>query len=249
MTKVTAPAPNETWDIITDGDDTLWECGVYYNASGQACCRLLDVGVPGHGHTDEALRRHCRSIQLSLIRKHGYYFELYEDAWVEVYLHLCHHHHLPVSTSFSERIYETASAVHQAPYTLFLGVIETMQSLRADGHRFHLLTLGDDGWQREKVRRNGLDGYFSSIHVIQRSKGPQMRLLAMNRPRVLMIGDSPHSDIVPAVRQGIPALLIHNTDGWAQSHHHVDPHRIHQLSTFVDLPGALLKIANPPPSS
>ncbi len=241
MNKIITPFIGAIRDIIIDGDDTLWECALYYSAATRVCFRLIQMQFPDI--TEDSLRANSRQIQRNLITKYGYYAELFEDAWVENYTQLCHRRNQPVSETIAGALFKAAAGVHDAPYMVFHGVPESLAELKAQGYHLHLLTLGDNDWQRSKVQRNGLGGYFTSIHVIQRTKGPQMRLLARDPKRTLMVGDSEHSDIEPAVALGIEAAIIQSDDLWSRSHKPLPDH-VHRISSFTKTPALLRRLAS-----
>ena len=240
MPNLIAPKVGTPWDIICDGDDTLWACGRYYDAAATLCCQFIQLEFP-HLHTETA-RRRCRAIQAALIDKYGYYFDLYEDAWAEVYLQLCHHQGQAVYHETLGNIYDAAASVHRAPYSVFPGVSQTLGQLQTQGHRLHLLTLGDNDWQRDKVRRNHLDRFFTSIHVVQRSKGPQMRLLAANPLRTMVVGDSLLREMVPSWRLGYTSVWIRSDDKWHATHHQIDFNRLHIINRFTEISSVVAKL-------
>lgn len=241
--------PADRWTIIFDGDDTLWICNEYYNAAASVCERFIAMEFPDlHGCGPE-LRHHCRQIQHSLIRKYGYYLELYEDAWVEVYLQLCHRARRTPSPLISGAIFQAARGVHDGPYSVMVGVREMLDQLYQAGHQPHLLTLGDEDWQRAKVRRNNLEKYFTSIHVIRRTKGPQLRLLAGNPARTMMVGDSRQRDILPALRLQISAVWIHPPDDAKDPPERHDFSQVYRLPKVVGLPALLQRLNSQPPAS
>ncbi len=232
---------DDQWTIIFDGDGTLWECSKYYMEADERCLDVLPADIVTAGTTRASIVDHKRVIQQSLMKRYGYYRDVFTDSWVETYLHLCHRSDRQINERMVTDIVRNARTVQDAPYDVFPGTAETLIRLRQVGHRLHLLTRGEHDWQLDKVRRNGLAGYFLSIHPIQDTKGPQMRLLAMDAKRAMMVGDNPDDDLRPAQALGLTRVLVHNADPWVGGGKIVDPD-VQVIMSVIELPALIAKL-------
>jgi|SRR3989338_7675474 len=55
---------------------------------------------------------------------------------------------------------------------LFDDVLKTLQALQHEGHKFILLSKGDDEFQRLKVAVSGIEPYFYKMYFVRRDKRP-----------------------------------------------------------------------------
>ena len=98
---------------------------------------------------------------------------------------------------------------------LFEGSIEALEKLRAMGIRLVLITNGGSQIQRDKLRRFGLEAYFTEILIDQEvgvsKPDPAIYDLALERlgvtaDRVIMVGDNLDWDVRGAQAAGIFAV-------------------------------------------
>ena len=121
-------------------------------------------------------------------------------------------------------------------------VEETLQYL-SDKHVLLLVTKGDLREQSGKVERSGVKKYFRSVEVVAEKDSAIYRSVvskhALQSDRTWMIGNSPRSDINPALRAGINAVFIPHDDTWILEHEELDhPGSTSQLlvlKTFAEL--------------
>ena len=105
--------------------------------------------------------------------------------------------------------------VREGTMRLFPGALEALARFRDGGARLGLVTNGNAGLQRSKIRRFELDPYFDSIHV-EGEVGvgkPDPRIfqaaLEANRARpeeTWMVGDNLEKDVAGAQAVGIHAV-------------------------------------------
>ncbi len=206
---------SNSWHLIFDGDDTLWDCSPVYQALDQQCLDIIQASWPAGTKVDrEVLKTARHDCQVALHDRRGHSLDLYPNAWVQAYRWYAARHHVISRRDIEHALLVTASRFQTAQYPLFDEVVETLEELVDDGHELDMLTLGDDDLQRKKVRDNGLSRFFppERIHVIQDTKGPIMRLISQHGPvgHVVMVGDSMKGDIIPALNLGLSAIWVKN---------------------------------------
>lgn len=121
------------------------------------------------------------------------------------------------------------------------GVAETVPELAAR-HRLILFTKGQRNEQIGKLERSGLARYFTRVET-PREKNPDSfrRLLidvGLDPRRTFMIGNSPRSDINPALRAGLrAAIYIPHPHTWELEEEELDltDSRIIELPSFRTL--------------
>lgn len=214
--------------VIFDGDDTLWECGVHYIATNQECAAIVLSDLKTLPLTSDEVINFERGIQRVMLKRVGMSLEYYTCCWHEGYRQLAYQCGVQPKLEVMEQLRQTTTGVYSQPFRVYPGVHEVLDELVRDGHELHLLTLGVDSLQRRKVADNGLDRFFSDqlgiIHVVSQSKGYKMKQLSQKHLPTIMIGDSEHSDIDPAVAIGLSAVLIVSDDPWSKGHKPRHPH-------------------------
>ena len=88
-----------------------------------------------------------------------------------------------------------------------------------------LFTKGDPEEQRLKIDRSGLGRYFQHTAIVKEKNEPAYRQLAAERgfqpERTWMIGNSPKSDINPALAAGLNAVFVPHARTWSLEHEEV----------------------------
>jgi putative hydrolase of the HAD superfamily len=216
--------------LIFDADDTLWENNVHFERAIEDFLDFLDHSTLSR----DEVRAVLDEIELANFRIHGY-----GSAAFTRNLHLCYERlaerHIDESAlqtvmSFGERI------VSQ-PIELIDGVAETLPLLAAR-HDLTLMTKGHPEEQQLKIDRSGLGDYFRHAAVV-REKDTEAYLalvgeLGLDPLQTWMIGNSPKSDINPALAAGIKAVFIPHSLTWRLEHQEIDIDRGHGQLLILD---------------
>jgi putative hydrolase of the HAD superfamily len=103
------------------------------------------------------------------------------------------------------------------PMALLPGVAETLATL-ATRHRLVLLTKGDPDDQHDKIERSGLAPHFGAIDVVREKDVVAYRDVTerhgVDPAETWMIGNSPKSDVLPALANGWGAVFIPHPATW-----------------------------------
>ncbi|MEA2510665.1 MAG: putative hydrolase of the superfamily [Thermomicrobiales bacterium] len=226
----------ERQTLIFDGDDTLWENNVYFE-------RAIDDFIAYLDHSTllpAEVRAVLDEIERANTQVHGYGAAAFGRSLRECYQHLHQRHldetELATVMGFAERILSQ-------PMAVIAGVEETLADL-VSRHELALLTKGHDEEQRLKIDRSGLAEYFSRTFVVPEKHTAVYREVANDlgaRPGVTwMIGNSPRSDINPALDAGLNAVFVPHDQTWRLEHADpapAEPGRLLVLERFADLRG------------
>ena len=219
--------------LLIDADDTLWENNVFFEAAFAEFVKLLD-----HSRMTAAeIQAVLDGIELESIRTEGYgcrnfgrnmqqcFRLLAERPWMQ--------HDMRAVMAIAERILEH-------PLELFDGVEDTLACL-AGRHKLTLYSKGHLEEQHAKIERSGLRNYFAECLVVAEKDTAGYRYFVeengLRRDRTWMIGNSPKSDINPALRAGLGAVLVPHPRTWSLEHEDVpEPsERFHVIERFSDL--------------
>ncbi len=196
--------------LIVDADDTLWENNVYFE-------RAFDefVGYLGHSAlTPQQVRDVLDEIETVNARIHGYGSLNFGRNLRQCYEHLAEREvrleDLDTVMGFAQRILE-------CPMEVIPGVPETLEYL-ASRHSLTLFTKGHPEEQKLKIDRSGLGIYFGHTAIVKEKDAAAYLRLAVERrmelPHAWMIGNSPKSDINPALAVGMNAVFVPHAHTW-----------------------------------
>jgi len=135
--------------------------------------------------------------------------------------------------SFTEQI------LHH-PIELIAGVEETLEYLSLR-HDLTLFTKGNPEEQKLKLDRSGLAIYFGHTAIVKEKDAESYAALIQGRKlareRTWMVGNSPKSDINPALEAGINAVFVPHEHTWRLEHEEVHPgsERLLTLARFSEL--------------
>ena len=196
--------------LLIDADDTLWENNIYFE-------RAFDEFVAFLDHSDMApqeVRAVLDEIEEANARIHGYGSLNFARNLRECYEHLAQRDVRPEDLrtvmTFAERILE-------CPMETIAGVPETLYYL-SGRHDLTLFTKGNPEEQKLKIDRSELGRFFSHTAIVKEKDTVAYRRLVEERQldpaATWMIGNSPKSDINPAMEAGLNAVFIPHAHTW-----------------------------------
>ncbi len=220
--------------LLLDADDTLWENNIYFE---RVIAHFLDR--LRHGERSRAqVRLRLNAIERRMIEAHGYGVRSFSLALAQAYNELASH---PPDPEAVAEITQLALAIANEPIELLPGVRETLAEL-SRRRRLVLLTKGDEIEQHGKVARSGLESYFAAIRVVAEKNAGLYRSLPaeldVQPDRLWMAGNSPRSDINPALAAGLRAVWIPHPHTWVLEHEplaEAPPGRLLRLNEFREL--------------
>jgi putative hydrolase of the HAD superfamily len=221
--------------LLIDADDTLWENNIYFERAIASFISYLDHRV----HTREEVREHLNACERVTIAKHGYGLKSFRRSLIACFEQLSDS---PVTPEKHARIVSFTEAIAAQEIELLSGVDETLREL-AKHHRLILVTKGNVDEQQGKVERSGLRDLFAAIEVPGEKTAAMYRELAEHHAcdpaNTWMIGNSPRSDINPALAAGLGAVFIPHDFTWVLEHEVVeaptDSTRLLELGGFPEL--------------
>ena len=227
-----APATSRQF-LLIDGDDTLWENNVYFE---QAIEEFIDF--LGHSTmTREQVRAALDEIERMNVPVHGYGSASFTKNLQQTYERLAERDLRPQDI---EHVLQLGQRIASQAVTLMPDVAETVDYL-AGRHDLMLVTKGHPEEQRLKIERSGLESRFTATAVVSEKAVETYRLIVEQRQldpgRTWMIGNSPRSDINPALQAGINAVFIPHEHTWRLEKEEVIPSdgRLLTLRAFREL--------------
>ena len=225
----------EPQTLLIDADDTLWENNVYFENAIADFISFLNH----QKFTPQQVRETLNEVERHCIVKHGYGLHSFVIALVDTFERLAVD---PITPAVHETIHGFARVIAEKPVELIPGVPETLEHLAAR-HHLILMTKGNITEQSGKIERSGVKDYFAASEIVAEKDVPTYRGIAekygLVRERTWMVGNSPKSDINPALGAGLNAVFVPHDMTWVLEHEEVDQPvngpRLLVLERFSDL--------------
>jgi len=196
--------------LVFDADDTLWENNIYFERAFDDFCGFLDHSKL----TPVQVREVLNEIELVNSKIHGYGSKNFGFNMQQAYRHLAERE---VRSDDLDHVMSLAERILEQPLEVIDGVEETLAEL-AGRHELTMFTKGHAEEQRMKIDRSGLGRYFRHTAIVKEKNTPAYQRLIEERgfhPReTWMIGNSPKSDINPALEAGLNAVLVPHPHTW-----------------------------------
>jgi putative hydrolase of the HAD superfamily len=223
----------ERQHLIFDADDTLWENNVYFERAFDEFAEFL-----GHSRlTPAEVRNVLDEIELVNREIHGYGALNFGRNLRECYERLAERE---ISPGDLARVMSFAERILEQPLELIDGVRETIEYL-AERHELILFTKGHAEEQAYKIEVSGLAPHFRHAAIVKEKDAGSFRALVEERglaaERTWMIGNSPRSDINPALEIGLGAVYIPHERTWSLETEEIrnGAGRLLVLERFADL--------------
>ena len=219
--------------LIVDADDTLWENNIYFERAFDEFVDFLD-----HSSMPPVeIRDVLDEIESANAKIHGYGSLNFGRNLRQCYEHLAEREisdeDLHTVMGFAERILE-------CPMEVIPGVRDTLEYL-ASRHDLTLFTKGHPEEQKLKVDRSGLGVFFGHTAIVKEKDAAAYRRLleerGMEPERTWMIGNSPKSDVNPALEAGLNAVFVPHAYTWVLEKQEIRPGkgRLLRVERFAEL--------------
>jgi putative hydrolase of the HAD superfamily len=222
--------------FLMDADDTLWENNVYFERAIADFISFLNHRERTPGEVREILN----DVERECIVSHGYGLHSFAHSLVMTFERLSVE---PLTPALHQTIHGLAQTIAEQPVEVLPRVSETLEYLSSRRHQVILVTKGDLKEQSGKVERSGLKEYFSAVEIVA-EKHVEQYCAIVGRHRLpaehtWMVGNSPKSDINPALGAGLNAVFVPHDDTWVLEHEELadpePPQRLIILSKFAEL--------------
>ncbi|WP_254063837.1 HAD family hydrolase [Granulicella sp. S190] len=221
--------------LLIDADDTLWENNIYFERAITSFISYLDHRI----HTAEEVRGHLNRVEHATILSHGYGLHSFRRSLVACFEQLTD---MPLTDEKHRRIESFAQSIADQEIELLPKVEPTLSEL-GTRHRLILVTKGDKIEQTDKLHRSGLAPHFTAVEVLAEKHRQAYLSVASHHGceacNTWMIGNSPRSDVNPALSAGLNAIFIPHDFTWVLEHEVVNQpppgQHLLELASFADL--------------
>ena len=224
----------ERLSLLIDADDTLWENNIYFERAFDAFCDFLDHS----SLTSAEIRDVLNEIESVNSKIHGYGSLNFGRNLQQAYRHLAERH---IHEDDLHHVMSLARRILEQPIEIIAGVRETLAEL-SQRHELTLFTKGHPEEQRLKIDRSELGKYFAHTAIVKEKDAAAYNGIVSERwlapASTWMIGNSPKSDVNPALDAGLNAVLVPHPHTWVLEHQDLrEPinGRFLQVEKFADL--------------
>jgi putative hydrolase of the HAD superfamily len=218
------------YHLLIDADDTLWENNIYFEQAIHAFIAFLN-----HSQlTPEEVRAVLDDVE----RIMGYGSANFTRSLTETYRRLAEK---DLQDDDVRQVRQFGEQIRSHPLQLLDGVKATLDYL-APRHDLVLLTKGDLEEQKLKVERSGIEQYFRQVVIVPEKDVTTyhhvVEELQLDPQQTWMIGNSPRSDINPALAARLNAVYIPHPHTWRLEHEQVQntgEGQLLTLSAFAEL--------------
>jgi len=221
--------------LLIDADDTLWENNVYFERAIERFISFLNH----HEFPPERVREVLNDVEREAIVTHGYGLHSFSHSLVRTFERLSVQ---PVTPELHAQITGFARTIENHAIEFLPEVPETLAYL-STRHHLILVTKGAVAEQNGKIERSGTRKYFAAAEIVSEKNPATYHALAEKhqfaRDSTWMIGNSPKSDINPALAAGLHAVFVPHGDTWILEHEEVNaatpPQRLLIVGKFAEL--------------
>ena len=226
---------NGAQTLLIDADDTLWENNIYFE---RAIARFITF-LNHHEFSPEQVREVLNDVERECIVKHGYGLQSFAHALADTFERLSVQ---PVTPELHAQVRSFADSIFEHPIEFLPDVPDTLSYLR-ERHRLILVTKGDRAEQSGKVERSGVRQHFEAVEIVAEKNAEVYASVVAKHGlapySTWMIGNSPKSDINPALAAGLHAVFVPHGDTWILEHEEVNaappPQQLLVVGTFAEL--------------
>jgi putative hydrolase of the HAD superfamily len=218
-------------NLLIDADDTLWENNILFErviAQVQALLRTFNVDA-------DLFQRELIDAEREHIPIYGYGTANFARSLVRTFERVAPE----ADSSLITTVRELALGIMRQPPQVIEGVPETLSYL-ARKHLLFLVTKGNHEEQMAKIQASGLVGHFREVEILGEKNVSSFLILLKKHhwdaSRTWMIGNSPRSDINPALGAGMNAVFVPHPHTWVLEHEEPVRHpNLLEVKRFSDL--------------
>jgi len=245
---------DDRWNSIRvvafDADDTLWDCQSWFDEVERKCCDLLAPWATAREVSEGLFATERKNLPLTGYGTKAFTLSLIENA-VRIISEAGGEAALVNGGTVDHRGVRVDDVVLRLialgqelltfPTTPLPEVQETLERL-SQSRRYQLVvfTKGELLDQENKLKRSGLERYFSYMETVSNKTEAEYRRLCENLgvapEETVMVGNSFRSDIAPALETGAYAVHIPFHVVWELEKSEEYPHeRLRKISRFGEL--------------
>lgn len=230
--------------IIFDLDDTLVYCNKYFEMILSQFADMLKDWLGNHRISTKDIRSKQVEIDVAGVHKLGFASRHFPDSLIDTYRFFCSEVNRQVDQAEEHYLMDLGMSVYEQEIEPYPGMVDTLDTLQAQGHELFLYTGGETVIQQRKIEQMRLADYFQDRIFIRQHKNVEaleqiLKSRYFERDHTWMIGNSLRTDIAPALSAGINSIYIKHPDEWSFNIielEHKSDNSMYTVSSLVEVP-------------
>jgi putative hydrolase of the HAD superfamily len=207
---MTQGTPLSGQHLLIDADDTLWENNIYFEQAFDDFVNFLN-----HEHLSRAeILAIMDELAIANRSTHGYGARSFARTLRDTFGRISS---LPDEHPDMITVERLGLRILDQEFEMLDGVVPTLEGL-GPHHNLILLTKGQLEEQQAKVDRSQVAHLFDATIIVEEKTAETYHAtvarLGLDPSRTWMIGNSPRSDINPALQAGVNAVFIPHPRTW-----------------------------------
>jgi len=229
--------------LIFDADDTLWENNKFFIDTTES---FYDLCVEA-GFDRKSVIESFNEIEIKSVKENGYGSESF--IFILDYLFSNFNNKIRLDKKKYDNLIANFESHTKNNPPLFPGVPKVLEFL-AQKYDLFVLTKGNISEQQEKINRSGLKKYFKKEFVVSEKNDDTYLSIIKEYNWIAneccMIGNSPKSDINPALRCGMYTIFIPYAYTWKLDNEKLIKNKSKSIEAknFSEIPLLIDKINN-----
>lgn len=222
--------------LLLDADDTLWESALFFERTEHDFLCLMTA----LGSSEEEVRRTVHKKDVERLSITGYGAKPYMDTLSLIMLDL-----VPEAPSWAlTALDDIGKNLLGHPVILQPYVLNTLIDVKDLPLKTMVYTMGEKDHQTDKFERSGLSRYVDELRIVHRKSVNALRDILKDTDvmpgNCMVVGNSPRSDINPALSLGAVAVHVLRDRTWAaEREDFTDPGMVITIRSFEELPDIL----------
>ncbi|OUD10136.1 HAD family hydrolase [Marivivens niveibacter] len=220
----------QRWTIAFDADDTLWHNETFFQLTQDRFFELLV------DHADpQTLEAQLFAAEERNIKFYGYGVKGFTLSMIETALEVTNN---KVPQTVIRELVDMGRDMLDHPVELLPHVRDVIETLSEDA-KIALITKGDLLHQENKLAQSGLGDFFDVVEIVSdKTATVYQRIFAQfDTARVMMVGNSLRSDVIPAIDAGAWGVHVPFETTWAHELAQEPDHpRFYKIESLGQLP-------------
>jgi putative hydrolase of the HAD superfamily len=226
--------------VVFDLDDTLVRTQPLYDEAKQRFVQLMAA----QGFQDGLVEK-LDEIDEENVELYGFSKHRFPQSIRETYAFYCREAGRPIDPLVSESASRIGYSVFERTPELMPYAEEVLDQLREAGCLLVLYTLGDPEVQEDRLVKLDLARRFDLVHIVARANNEAvvkdaamlkhfLRQHNLSPYQTWMVGNSPRSDILPAIYAGMRAIYLHS-ETWRYDNVELLPGEVYDIHDLREI--------------
>ncbi|SRR6266540_116088 len=225
--------------IIFDGDDTLWETQAIYDRAKEHFYHLMGQ----QGFNECAVKEKFGQVDAENVKTMGFSMHRFPRSMQDVYKYFCIQNNYTIDPAICDQILRIGYSVFDNEPVLMPGARDVLEQL-SKLYDLYLFTSGDLEIQKRKLAQVKILPFFRKSFIKERKDESELSNIieseALDIKRSWMIGNSPRSDINPALKVGLRCIWIRGGT-WEYDEEILVEGQVWAVSSLLEIPSILLE--------